>query len=348
MAGDPTSGPIAVSRRAFIAGASQLGLFAATAAGLAPGARAQIKPQRIDVHHHISPPSFLDAVKRARLDNPPMVSWSPEKSIDDMEQGGVATCVASPTTPHVGFLAKEEAARVARESNEYAKKLMSDYPGRFGVFAMLPMPYVEESLKEIEYAFDVLKVNGIGMMTSYGDKWLGYPVFEELNHRKATVYTHPTGANCCVNLVQGVPPTAVEYGADTTRTIVNLIFSGAAQRFKNVNFIFSHGGGVLTAVAERLQIQMVSRPPYEGKFTRGAVDRELQRFYYDTAQVANAVTIGALAKLVPISQIVFGSDYPYRTAAEHVYGLASAFSDDDLKAIGRESALRLLPRLKSV
>jgi 6-methylsalicylate decarboxylase len=343
--------PYAVTRRGFVKSASALGLFAAMGAGLVPSAHAQARPRRIDVHHHISPPSFLDAVKKAKLDNPPMMGWSPQKSIDDMEKGGVATSITSPTTPQVGFLAKEEAARVARESNEYAKRLMSDHPGRFGVFAMLPMPYIDESLNEIEYALDVLKADGIGMMTSYGDKWLGYPVFapvfEELNRRKATVYTHPTGADCCVNLVQGIPPATIEYGTDTTRTIVNLIFSGASQRFKDINFIFSHSGGVLTAVAERLQIQMVSSPPYQGKFTREDVEGEMRRFYYDTAQVANAVTIGALARLVPVSQIVFGSDYPYRTTAEHTRGLALAFSGDNLKAIERENALRLLPRLKS-
>ena len=82
---------------------------------------------------------------------------------------------------------------------------------------------------------------------------------------------------------------------------------------------------MLTAVAERLQIQMVSTPPYKGKFTREMVDGQLRRFYYDTAQVSNAVTIGALAKLVPVSQIVFGTDYPYRTGAEHVRGLAAQF-----------------------
>ena len=228
---------------------------------------------------------------------------------------------------------------------------MADHPGRFGVFAMLPMPYIDECLKEIEYAFDTLKVDGIGMMTSYGDKWLGYPqfapVFDELNRRKATVYTHPTSPNCCVNLVQGVSDATVELGADTTRSIVSLIFSGAAQRYGDINFIFSHGGGVLTAVAERLQIQMVSTPPYKGKFTREMVDGQLRRFYYDTAQVANAVTIGALAKLVPVSQIVFGTDYPYRTGAEHVHGLAANFGADELKAIDRDNALRILPRLRT-
>jgi predicted TIM-barrel fold metal-dependent hydrolase len=240
---------------------------------------------------------------------------------------------------------------VARESNEYARKLAADHPGRFGVFAMLPMPYIDESLKEIEYAFDTLKVDGIGMLTSYGDKWLGYPefapVFDELNRRKATVYTHPTSANCCVNLVKGISDASMEWATDTTRSIVNLIFSGAAQRYGDVNFIFSHGGGVLTAVAERLQIQMVNTPPYKGKFTRETVDGQLQRFYYDTAQVSNAVTIGALAKLVPISQIVFGTDYPYRSGVEYMKGLAANFGADELKAIERENALRILPRLRT-
>ena len=137
-----------------------------------------------------------------------MSGWTPQRSIEDMDKAGIATAMTSPTTPQVGFLPPADAARVAREANEYAKRLMADHPGRFGVFAMLPLPYVDESLKEIEYAFDTLKVDGIGMMTSYGDKWLGHPqfapVFEELNRRKATVYTHPTSANCCVNLVQGM------------------------------------------------------------------------------------------------------------------------------------------------
>jgi predicted TIM-barrel fold metal-dependent hydrolase len=336
-------------RRGFIAGAAAIGALAT--AGVTRGSFAQSAPQRIDVHHHITPPTWLAAVKSAKLDNPPMSNWTPQRSIEDMDRGGVATSITSPTTPQVGFLPAPDAARVAREANEYAKQLAQDHPGRFGVFAMLPMPHIDESLKEIEYALDVLKADGIGMMTSYGDKWLGYPqfapVFDELNRRKATVYTHPTGANCCVNLVQGIGEATVEFGADTTRTIASLIFSGAAQRYGDIAFIFSHGGGVLTAVAERFEIQMTSTPPYKDRFTRDIVDGQLRRFYYDTAQVSNAVTIGALAKLVPVSQIVFGTDYPYRTAADHAKGLAIAFGPDELKAIERDNALRILPHLKT-
>jgi predicted TIM-barrel fold metal-dependent hydrolase len=313
----------------------------------APGAHAAPKDKFIDVHHHLVPPAWVDAVKRAKLDNPPMVSWTPEKSLEDMDKAGTATAITSPMPPQVGFLPAPEAAKVARESNEWARQLAKDHPGRFGVFAMLPMPYIDESLKEIEYAFDTLKVDGVGMMTNYGDKWLGYPefapVFDELNRRKGVVYTHPMSPSCCVNLVKGVPDAAVDWGADTTRTLISLIFSGASARYNDINFIFSHGGGVITSVAERLHIQMVTTPPYKGKFTRDMVDHELNRFFYDTAQVANEITIQALAKLVPLSQIVFGTDFPYRTSAEHVAGLTARFNDEELAAIGRGNALRILP-----
>jgi len=332
---------------------SRRGLLGAAAAfALSAPAAAATNATRIDVHHHIVPPAWLDALKKAKLDTPPMLKWSPDQSLEDMDKGGVATAITSPTTPQLGFLPAADAAAIARQSNEYARKVANDHPGRFGVFAMLPMPHVDESLKELAYALDTLHADGIGMMTSYGDKWLGYnefqPVFDELNRRRAVVYTHPTGPNCCVNLVRGVTDAAVEYGADTTRTIVNLIFSGASSRYADISFIFSHGGGVLTAVAERLQIQMVTTPPYAGKITHDQVQHELNRFYYDTAQVANAVTIEALTKLVPTSQIVFGSDFPYRTSAETATGLQQRFDFRLLQAIERDNAARILPGISRI
>jgi len=339
-----------LSRRELLAGGAALGVTAA-AGGLAMPALAQAKPHRIDVHHHIVPPTWLAAMDIIGRTDPRLATWSPQKTIEDMDKGGVAVSMTSPTTPQVTGIGKAAAIKIARQSNEYAKKLEVDHPGRFGTFAMLPLPHIDESLKEIEYAFDTLKVDGVGCMTSYGDKWLGYaqfdPIWQELNRRKATVYTHPTGANCCVNLVQGISEAAIEFGTDTTRTIASLIFSGMSQKYKDINWIWSHGGGALTAFAERFQIQMVTTPPYAGKFTREIVDGELKRFYYDTAQISNAVTLGALAQLVPVSQIVFGTDFPYRTAADHAKGVASHFKGDDLMKVDRDNALRLIPRLKA-
>jgi 6-methylsalicylate decarboxylase len=339
--------PHILSRRDILAG----GASAAVLLGLVQRAFAQAKPHRIDVHHHISAPTWLAAVKGMQKDNPPMNGWTIQKSIEDMDKGGVAIAITSPTTPQIIGLDKDRAVRVCRESNEYAKKLETQYPGRFGTFAMLPFPHMDECLAEIAYAFDTLKVDGVGCMTNYGDKWLGYndftPVWDELNRRGATVYTHPTSANCCVNLVNGIPDVYIEYGTDTTRSIFSVIFSGTAGKYRNIKWIWSHGGGVLTSVAERLLIQIVSRPPYLGKFSREDVQAELNRFYYDTAQVSNSVTLSALAQLVPASQIVYGTDFPYRTAQEHTAAVAALFKGKDLNEVERENALRLLPRLRA-
>src|SRR5262249_36628592 len=165
-------------RDLLIGGAATLAFGAAATTGFVPKAAAQAKPYRIDVHHHISPPSWIDALKSMKKDTPPLVNWSVQKTIEDMAAVGVATAMTSPTTPQLAGMDGATAARIARESNEYAKKLEADHPGRFGTWAMLPLPYVDESLKAIEYAFDTLKVDGVGIMTSYGDKWLGYLEFQ--------------------------------------------------------------------------------------------------------------------------------------------------------------------------
>ncbi len=346
-------GPFAatgVSRRQMLAvGTAALAVGAVGGFGAKGFAGAALR--RIDVHHHFAAPSWLQAMKLIGAADPLIAHWSVQKSMDDMGKGGVATAVLSAVPPQVRPLGRKAAARIARESNEYAKQLAADHPGRFGVFAMLPLPHIDESLKEIAHALDTLRVDGVGVLTNYGDKWLGYsyfdPIWQELNRRKATVYTHPADANCCVNLVQGVPFTAVEWGADTTRSITNLIFSGTSQRYKDINWIFSHGGGVLTSVAERLLVQMVTTPPYRGKFTRETVQGQLNRFYYDTAQVSLAGTLAALTKLVPVSQIVYGDDFPYRSAVDQSKGVDAIFAVDDRKRVNRDNALRILPRLRS-
>ena len=96
----------------------------------------------------------------------------------------------------------EESRKAAREINEYAAaKLVGAYKGRFGLYAALPFPDVEGSLKEIEYAFNTLKADGVGILTSYDNKTLGdksyAPIFDELNRRKAVVYTHPVAEIWC-------------------------------------------------------------------------------------------------------------------------------------------------------
>jgi predicted TIM-barrel fold metal-dependent hydrolase len=327
------------------------------AAGLAlaslvsPLARAQApaKAWIVDVHHHLAPPAYIADLTKRKLGERPTLEWTPEKSLADMDNAGVATAILSITTPGVWFGDDAAAVPLARACNEYGAKLAADGARRFGMFATLPLPNIDASLREIEYALDTLKVNGIGLFTSYGDKWLGdpalAPVMDELNRRKAVVYTHPIDANCCRNLLAGVPGPVIEYGTDTTRTIASLLFTGTASRCPDVKFIFSHGGGTMPFLIERfVRLPLTSKAAAEK--TPEGVTALLQRFHYDTAQVANPAAMAALTKVVPTSQILFGTDFPFRTARDHVDGLKQIFDEADLRKIGSANARALLPRLQ--
>lgn len=350
---DPSPLPRATpSRRGFMLGAGALALTAAMGRDDAAAQPADAKPFRIDVHHHLSPPTYVAASNDAGFGDPLMKNWTIEKSLDDMDKAGIATSMLSVTTPAVNFTKGDAARRLCREANEYAARLVADYPGRFGNFAMLPLTDVESSLRELSYALDTLKADGIALMTSYGDKWLGDPLFlpvmEELNRRKTLVYTHPTAANCCENLVPTQPPVLIEFGTDTTRTIADIVFSGNARRFPDIRWIFSHAGGTMPFLIERFVRHPLLAPKAKETVPDGTV-AELRRFFYDTAQTSNRGAMSALAAIVPPSQIVFGTDFPYRTGSDHVTGLrgAGVFTDEQIAAIERGNALKLIPRLAS-
>lgn len=228
------------------------------------------------MHHHFAPPAWVAEVKGRPLLQTANTTWTPAKSIEDMDRGGVAAAVVSITNPGLWFGDTAVTGRLARACNDYGAKLVQDHPTRFGLFAAMPLPDVDATLKEIEYAYDALKVDGVGLLTSYGDTWLGNPayrpVMEELNRRKAVVHVHPTAANCCRNLdyAPGVAPGSMEYGTDTTRAIMGVTFSGDAARFPNIRFIWSHAGGTAPFLAGRID-----------RGSRNAKDRLPNGFMHD-------------------------------------------------------------------
>jgi 6-methylsalicylate decarboxylase len=304
----------------------------------------------VDVHHHLCSPQYVDAVK-GMSGIPAYVERilrdaTPAKSLEDMDRAGVARAIVSLTTPGVWFGDVATARRLARECNEHFAGVVADHPGRYGMFAVLPLPDVEGSLAEIEYALDTLKADGVAFYTSYNDRYLGdaafAPVFEELNRRKAVAYTHPRRPDCCARLLPEISEAIIEYGTDTTRTIASLVFSGTASRSPDLRFLWSHGGGTLPFLIGRF-VGLAKQPQFAARLPRGVL-AEFKRFYYDLAQASNPGAVAALMKLVAVSQVLFGTDFPYATAAAHLEGLAQCgFSADELDAIKCGNAAALLP-----
>jgi 6-methylsalicylate decarboxylase len=342
-----------VPRREFLIGLAALGASALVPKALLAAqerASASAKPYRIDTHHHFSSPGFIAEIKARKTGQRPLEEWTAEKSVADMDKSGVATSIMSISEPSVWFGDDAAARRLARECNDYAARVMADHPGRFGLFGTLPLPDVDGSLREIEYCFDTIKSDGVCVMTSYQGKYLGDPAFapvmDELNRRKAVVYCHPFRAACCQNLLPDGLGLGIELTTDTTRTVVSVLFSGTASRCPDIRFIWSHGGGTLPYLVNRLT-GTAQRPDVAPRLPKGLI-YELQKFYYDTAMFYNPYPLATLMKLVPTSHVVFGTDFPFASAETVHKGLGDyGFSASDLRAIERENALGLFPRLKN-
>ena len=335
-----------LNRREFLAGMAALGA-STFLHGCASTDSAGGKPQRIDVHHHFVSPGYSAALKQRGQGH---AKWSVQMSLDDMDKSGIQTSLLSLIQPALAIGDVALGRKLAREANEYATKVTGDHKGRFGSFAALPYTDTEGSLAEMAYALDTLKAEGFCLMTSYGGRYLGdpafWPVLEELNRRKAVVYTHPLAPQCCGKIPAPVSVGTIEYAVDTTRTMASLMFHGAAARYPDIQWIFSHSGGVTPFLVSRFEREETTIKGIKEKLPNG-FKHELSKFYYYMAQGNHPGALDALLHIAPVSQFLYGTDYPFRNGAEVNEGLAKyqRFSAAERRAIDRDNALRILPTL---
>ncbi len=340
-------------------GATRRG-FLASAAGVAASALApervfaQASPAqagRIDTHHHFYPP---ESKKYGGLGGPLTDNWSPQVSLDEMDKNGVETSILSVATAPMAWFRLDvgESRGFVRGMNEYGAKMAADHKGRYGLFAFLSMIDVEGTLKEIEYAFDTLKADGVGIATGYLGAYPGdpkfAPIFDELNRRRATVYFHPTTQPCCAGAVQGLNDSVLEVPHDTARAIMSLLLSGSLPKWRDIKFLWSHGGGTVPMLAERIEWLIFRTMKDTRKVLPDGALPEFRRFYYDTANAGYPGSMAALMKIADVSHIVFGTDFPYVTTEWNMKALRRAgITDEQIRAIESENARPLIPRLRT-
>jgi predicted TIM-barrel fold metal-dependent hydrolase len=309
----------------------------------------------IDVHHHLIPPAFVQAMAVHNLSEvagAPLPHWTPEKSIENMDAHDIATAVLSLSAPGVHLGGNEwEACDLAKACNEYAAELVSRNPGRFGFFAVLPMPFTEQACKEAEYALDVLHADGVVLLGSTDGYFLGNPRFNalmaELNDREAIVFVHPNLHKTSTELGLDTPGFLVEFLCDTTRAATNLILSGTVEKYPKIRWILAHAGGFLPYIAWRLSLAN-EMPHFAIKAPKGIL-HYIRSFYYDTALSPSPFAMAALRDLVAPDHILFGSDYPFAPAVVtgiETKALAALTVLDPPAKVGidRANALKLFPR----
>ncbi len=354
--------PRAPARRARIAPRAQLGPGSGSASSVATAQAPQADeraakaggagPRVVDVHCHFFSEDLKAAWRQGGGNLPGNIaSWTPARLLEEMDRSGVAQSVLSlASAPLHWFHAPQDWRGLVRSVNEYGAQLVRDHKGRHAQFAFITCRDVEGSLREIEYAFDTLRVSGVEMATSFGDMWPGdpafAPVFEELNRRRALVYFHPLAPFCCEGLVAGAHPSWIEYPFDTTRAIVSLLVNGAFRKYPDITFVFSHGGGALPMLAQRIEALSRHSKARDDIAPGGDVMNVFGRLYFETANATSAPALAALRAFTGADRLMFGSDFPYMTMGENLEGLrAGGFSADELRRIEEGNARRLIPAL---
>ena len=309
----------------------------------------------IDVHHHILPDFFWRATNEG--DNPiggiMPPPWSREAMLSYMDDAGTNVAVTCISTPGVHMGDDKAAHNLARRVNEFGARLIQERPDRFGGFAALPLPDVDGSLRELEYALDILKLDGIVLFSNARGIYLGdkrfKPLFDELERRKAVVFVHPTLSPDPSAHSLGLPDTLIDFTADTTRAVAQLHYGNTFARTPNVKYIFSHAGGTIPYLATRFGIvdEMNVIP---GAEERGTAADTLRRLYWDTALSWRPPILRMLRTEIGLDQVLFGSDFPYlrRDLAVKCRSEVEAspeFNREEARAVLSGNALRLFPRL---
>lgn len=329
------------------------------------------KHSKIDVHHHIVPEEYIQALKECGVFDSAglkIKSTTAEDSIKFMDENNIEVAICSISEPvTIPIKDRQKAASLARKLNQIEKSYIDKYPNRFGAFASLPLPFIEESLEEIHYALDILKLDGVGLLSNYEDKFLGDPIFdpifEELNKRNATIFIHPsTPPKTLPRPYFVIADFVEEFVFNTTRAATNLILSGTLERFPNIKIILAHAGGTLPYLRYRIDntfkfakhlssSNQISDPLICERYNNVSKDVPyyMNKFYYDLALSIDKNVYSSLLLTCPINHILFGSDANYAPPAfpdeaEKSLQMNSNFSPKVISNIFYDNSLELFPR----
>jgi 6-methylsalicylate decarboxylase len=305
----------------------------------------------VDVHAHFSPPKTAEELQAGmaltRLGCfllPEPFEWTPALALDHMDRWGIGMQLLSNIPKALGAL---------RDSNRYGAELVARYPSRFGLLAALPTDDPDAALAEIARADTELQADGFAVTCCYSGVYLGdqrlWPVWAELDRRRAAVFVHP---DAYAPGVLGRPSALLEVAFETTRTIVDMLYAGLFRDFPNIRFVVAHCGAALPALSGRLALLGAERwVPNPRGLTRDEIKRTLARLFYDTAATASAPTLSPVLAVAGKAQLVYGSDCGVpcsseATLSENLLSLLNfeEFSAEDVQAIGRR-ACSLFPSI---
>jgi predicted TIM-barrel fold metal-dependent hydrolase len=312
----------------------------------------------IDTHHHMLPDFFFEATNEK--ENPvgglkPQV-WTPETSISFMDEAEIDIAILSISTPGIQLASRAAAKGLARKCNELAASLILKYPNRFGAFAAVPMSNIDDAIAEINYAIDVLKLDGVVLFTNSNGIYLGdpalRPLFVELQKRKTVVYVHPNASPDPIAHSLGLTDNLIDFPTDTTRAVAQLHYLGTFAATPDVKYIFSHAGGTIPYLAGRLAIVDEMKVMGDSNL-RGTAAETFRKLYWDTALAWSEPVLHTLLNVAGISKILFGTDFPYlrrdlAIQCRNKIANSKELFGNDIEQVLSRNTLELFPRFKTI
>jgi predicted TIM-barrel fold metal-dependent hydrolase len=305
--------------------------------------------RRIDMHAHLLGPAYLEAITPPTGEPPPLPPATRECLEATMARYGIDSAVISTGPP--GAVGPDQARinAVARTANEEIAEVVHDAPERFAGLALLPLPDPEAALAELAPALDELRLDGVILFSNVGGVYLGDPTLEpvlaELDRRGAYAFLHPGFPPSEAPLGDRYPVWLHEFTFETTRAVVNLIYSGTLERHPRLRLQLAHLGGAAPFLAHRIA-SLADREPEEAASAPAGALEYLRRLYYDTGLSNHPPPLAATHAVTDPDHVVFGTDWPYAALPDGddpAPGLGH-LDPDERAAIDASNAIALVPR----
>ena len=287
----------------------------------------------IDVHNHLNPRPFLEALraghdwygftdKHGELENP-RNHWTLEERIAEMDQLGVEMQALTVYGDFNKYDRDLELTKVAvRACNDEVAVMVDEHPDRFIGLGILPMQDVEASVAELERAITDLGFKGVTIKDQINghtlDETQFLPFWEAAERLGAVVEFHQGSTIVAQRIPRYFLENTVGNLVERTLTFGALVHGGIIDRFPRLKVCLLHGGGyVAFAVArmdkgwEAAKLDYMVR--YSSEESRQFIPKPPSQyvgsFYYDCATFSEP-TLRFLIDTVGIDRVVFGTDYP--------------------------------------
>jgi aminocarboxymuconate-semialdehyde decarboxylase len=269
------------------------------------------------------------------------------KRLEDMDRTGIDVEVISLSTPNVFFTGAEHQPEVARMINDSYAELIAKHPTRFKGFASIPMDAPDAALAELHRALNVLKLNGVILLSNMGGKPLTSPeyrpFFAAANRLGLCIFLHPMLPAQSDAFREYVLGPIIGFPFDTSLAVARMCYDGMFADFPGIKWIISHLGGAVPYLMERMDNGFRDFPECRAKIDQ-LPSFYLKQLYYDTVSFS-AHTLTMVRNMVGADHMVMGSDYPHLLGS--IERAVSSIEDldmdeEEMRQIFSATALKIL------